>query len=242
MEDVVMGNGINSFYFVGVDLGQVNDYTAIAVVERREEAGEFDWVRRAHRKVVSRWFRYLERVPLGTTYPDVVRRIVRLTTSPQLFERCCLTVDATGVGRSVLDLLREMRPQCSIVPVVFTSGEQETYAKGVYGVPKKDLVGEVVVMLQTGELSICEDLPNAKLLVEEMMNIRARIRATGYTEYGAQGPGKHDDMVMALALSCWALRRASAGELTGDEAYVIDLNWDDKVRRFRKHVEWLFGG
>ena len=29
-------------YFVGVDLGQMRDYTAIAVVERAELAGEWD--------------------------------------------------------------------------------------------------------------------------------------------------------------------------------------------------------
>lgn len=30
------------WYFVGVDLGQSEDYTALAVVEWRETAGEFD--------------------------------------------------------------------------------------------------------------------------------------------------------------------------------------------------------
>jgi hypothetical protein len=237
-----MGQGKNQFYFIGVDLGQSMDSTAIAIVERREEAGEFDYVKRAHRKVVTRWLRYLERVPLGTPYTKVVDRIVELTTSAEMMERCCLTVDATGVGRPVLDMLRRARPMCTVVPVLFTAGDQETVVNGMYRVPKRDLVSELVVMLQADELSICEGLKDVEQLVREMMDMRVRMRRTGYEEYRAFGADSHDDKVMATALSCWALRRSGAGELDGDNAYVIDCAWEEKVRRFRRHVEWCFRG
>ena len=40
-------------FFVGVDLGQSRDFTAIAVVERAETTGEWDAAKFAWRKVVK---------------------------------------------------------------------------------------------------------------------------------------------------------------------------------------------
>ena len=59
-------------YYLGLDLGQRRDHTAMAVVERREtrlayQAPQFSEV----------WVRYLERVALGTPYPRVVERVRR---------------------------------------------------------------------------------------------------------------------------------------------------------------------
>ena len=64
-------------YYLGLDLGQSRDHTAIAVLERAERRGAFDPVMYAYRKVVTLDVRYLERVPLGTPYTEVVNRIVR---------------------------------------------------------------------------------------------------------------------------------------------------------------------
>ena len=70
------------WYFVGVDFGQSRDFTAIAVVERAETTGEWDAVMFAWKKVVSLQLRYLERIALGTPYPEVVERVVQVTRSP----------------------------------------------------------------------------------------------------------------------------------------------------------------
>jgi hypothetical protein len=93
-------------YFVGVDLGQRQDFTAIAVVERTELTGEWDAAMWAYRKETMLRLRYLQRVPLGTPYPEVVERVVAITRSRELAGRCRLAVDATGVGGPVVDLLR----------------------------------------------------------------------------------------------------------------------------------------
>ncbi len=58
------------------------------------------------RKWTALRLRFLERVELGTTYPDVVERVVQVTRSRDLLGRCHLVVDGTGVGRPVVDLLR----------------------------------------------------------------------------------------------------------------------------------------
>ena len=96
-------------FYVGVDLGQARDFTAIAVVERAGLQDGWDPVVYAWKKKTVLRVRYLERVPLGTAYPDVVERVVGVTRAPKLTGRCDLALDATGVGRPVVDLLEGRR-------------------------------------------------------------------------------------------------------------------------------------
>src|SRR5690349_633250 len=93
-------------YFVGVDLGQLRDYTAIAVLELMETSGGWDPVHCGYRKQTVLRLRHLERVPLGTPYPEVVERIRSVVRSADLLGRCQMMVDATGVGTAVVDMLR----------------------------------------------------------------------------------------------------------------------------------------
>src|SRR5678816_316985 len=53
--------------------------------------------------------RHLERLPLGTPYPDVVARVRNMVRSPDMLGRCQLMVDATGVGPPVVDTVDVMR-------------------------------------------------------------------------------------------------------------------------------------
>ena len=50
-------------FFVGLDLGQARDYTALAILERTESGGEIDAVTFARRKVILHRIRHLERLP-----------------------------------------------------------------------------------------------------------------------------------------------------------------------------------
>src|SRR4051812_33604433 len=111
------------WFFVGLDLGQSQDYTAIAVVERAEWAGDFDPVVFADKKEVRLRLRYLEGVPLGTPYPEVGERVGRVVRGPELAGQCHLVVDATGVGRPVVDLLRRARFNCNLMPALITGGD-----------------------------------------------------------------------------------------------------------------------
>jgi hypothetical protein len=85
-------------YFVGADLGQSQDFSTIAVVERAELRGEWDGAMYAQRRATALRLRYLERLELGTPYPEVVSRVVGVTRSRDLAERCHLVVDGTGWG------------------------------------------------------------------------------------------------------------------------------------------------
>jgi len=195
-------------YFVGVDLGQSRDFTAIAVVERQELAGEFDPATYTCPRTTALRLRFLERVELGTTYPDVVERVVQVTRSRDLAGRCHLIVDGTGVGRPVVDLLRQAKPGCPIMPAVITSGQRETQSDGYYGIPKRDLMVGLQVLLQRGELQIAAGLKYGAALAAEMAAMEVKVTSAGREQFGAWREGTHDDLVFAVALACWGSKKA----------------------------------
>ena len=195
-------------YFLGLDLGQKRDHTAIVIVERPEPD---IYGSRCKQLLV----RHAERVPLGTAYPQVVERVRALVGSPLLAGRCAVVVDATGVGAPVMDLLRQAGLGCEIAAVTITSGERETRQGGrggrVYGVPKETLVALVVVLLEQSELRVSARMRERAALVRELLDTQARPRGTLAPKIGAEGTDEHDDLLMALALACWRARRREIG-------------------------------
>jgi hypothetical protein len=185
-------------FYIGLDLGQRRDHTAIAVIQ----------------KVVSQRLlvRHLERVPLGTPYTAVVARAREIVQHPELRGQCALVVDGTGVGAPVVDGLRAARLGCEICPVTITGGEHEhSHNGGAWSVPKRDLVAGVQLLLERGELRIAKALLEAGSLVRELLDMRITMAGNGRIRLGADGFGEHDDLVIALALSCWRASRARIG-------------------------------
>jgi hypothetical protein len=205
------------WYFVGVDLGQSRDFTAIAVVERAERKGAWDPVMFSWRKAVALHLRYLERIPLGTPYPEVVNRVVEVTRSPELADRCHLAVDGTGVGRPVVDMLRRARAKGILMPALITSGDAETVGNGYYRIPKRDLIIGLQVLLQREALQIAAGLQYGPALVAEMGEMRVKVTAAGNEQYGAWREGTHDDLVFAVALACWCARKVYPNEPAGED-------------------------
>jgi hypothetical protein len=195
-------------YAIGVDLGQRQDYSALAVVEhRRLLTGERDPVTWELKSKVLRSVRHLERVPLGTSYEEVAERVGRLARSPEVAGRCAVVMDATGVGAPVVEMVRKARAGCQIVPVVITGGESETHGSGFQRVPKKDLIAGLEISVDQGELRIAEQLSEGDTLIEEMRSMRVSMGATGRERFGATAAGAHDDLVLAVALGLWWLRK-----------------------------------
>jgi hypothetical protein len=178
-------------YTVGLDLGQVSDPTALAVLEHRWDEGEpaFDCP-------------HLRRWPLGTPYPDIVRDVAGVLRTPAL-GGAALVVDGTGVGRAVVDLFSAAG--LAPVPVTIHGGEQVTAdEQGGFRVPKRDLAGVLQVLLQGGRLRIARGLPAATLLAAELLNFRVKINLkTAHDTYEAWREGDHDDLVLAVALAAW---------------------------------------
>jgi hypothetical protein len=145
--------------------------------------------------------RYLERLALGTPYPEVARRVLRLMRTPPLLDNAALAVDATGVGRAVVDQLEAHG--LSFKSVVITAGHKESRDGDIYRVPKRNLIARPQVLLQEGNrrLKIAPSLPEAGVLVEELLNFRHKISDAGNDTYGPWREGQHDDLLLALCLA-----------------------------------------
>src|SRR5229473_1377137 len=135
------------WYFVGLDLGQSLDHSALAVVERADlTLDEIDHMTYERLKERRYRVRFLERVALGTPYPNVVERVRAMVRAKPLVGQCTLVMDATGVGAPVVDMLRMAQLGCRIEPVILTGGEWASQAEGVWCVPKQDLVAGLRVI------------------------------------------------------------------------------------------------
>ena len=62
------------------------------------------------------------------------------------------------------------------------------------------------MLFERRELRIAKSMREAGAFVQELLDIRITIAPNGTVRYGADGPGQHDDLVMAVALSCWRAR------------------------------------
>jgi hypothetical protein len=195
-------------FYVGVDLGQASDYTAIAVAERVEDLGAKETVKGGDEYQLH--IRHLERFR-DVRYPEVSERVKRLLLAPPLQKNSKLVVDATGVGAAVVDMLRGSAggsAGLNFDAVVITGGDTQSMAgHGNYRVPKRDLVGGLQVLLQSGRLKIASSLEHAETLRAELLNFRVKINlATGHDSYEHWREGDHDDLVLAAALAVWSAR------------------------------------
>jgi hypothetical protein len=195
-------------HFIGLDLGQARDHTAIAVLERTEIPLGHSPVT-FERIVETRYsFRHLERLPLGLDYPSMVDHVRTLAQRPELAQSTTtLVVDATGVGRPVVDLLRRASLPCRLIPVTITGGDKETCESTMWHVPKRDLIAGLMVLFQRGEVAICGHLRESETLAAELANMRIKVSLAGHDTYGAWREGQHDDLVLAAALACWRATR-----------------------------------
>ena len=193
-------------FYLGLDLGQRRDHSAIAVVEREEQPRPY-----GEPEYRGLTLLHTERLPLGTRYPDVVERVRQIVSTPVLAPRCELVVDATGVGAPVVEMLKTAKLGWGITAVTITGGGKENgkeaWRGGDYNVPKQDLMSAVQLALEHDELRIAGRLRDAGALVEELVRVRKTYQGSGHERMGADRRGEHDDLVIALALACWKARK-----------------------------------
>ena len=198
-------------YFLGLDLGQRRDPAGLVLVERAEVFLELDRVTFERRRALRFRIGFLERVRLGTPYPDVVDRVREVVRRPALAGRVTVAMDATGVGAPVLEMLRKAKLGCSIAPVIITGGERESHAGGLWHVPKRDLITGLQVMLEKRELGLPANLGATRMLTRELQDFQERTTGRGGASFGVWREGQHDDLVIAAALACWRARWKAGG-------------------------------
>lgn len=214
---------VSSEFFVGLDLGQAKDPSAIAVVERAELAGEWDGTVFARRREIELRLRRLERLPLGMRYPEVEEWVTRAMDALAPQGRCELVVDATGVGRPVVDHLRVARMRCGMRAVMVTGGQSERSDAGFDYVPKRDLMAGLQVLFEYGELRITRSLKHLEALKKEMADMQVKVTPAGNEQFGVWREGEHDDLVFAVALACWGAGKRYPGKLSGWDGHWVGV-------------------
>lgn len=198
---------------IGVDIGQRVDPTALAVTEFINNTFET---------------RLLERLAIGTPYPDVAKRIsevcksllkrkseellkVRLLPSYEselvksdAAAEIWLVIDATGVGLPVVEIVREEIKDTGIklTAAFFTHGDRTTIHRGrpEATVGKAYLVSRLQALSQTNRI-LLPRTPEALAMKEELRVYEIHVDANANDTYGAFKVGLHDDLVTALGLS-----------------------------------------
>jgi len=187
-------------YTVGLDLGQSQDFTAVSVL--RLHLNKLEIV-------------HLERYPLGTSYPDIVRKVKSLLATPKLAGKSTLVVDYTGCGRPVVDMLREKGLQCEAISITSGGKARQEYKNGKpthnWFCPKLDLVSVLQVLMQNHKLEIAQGLKNGDTLARELKGFKSKISQSGHTRFEADTSWReegNDDLILSVALaSWWATRR-----------------------------------
>src|SRR5215207_9225601 len=188
---------------VGVDIGQMRDPTALAVTVFQGPA-----------KTMIGHVRFIERLPLGTPYPEVNQRIqtVLFNLRNAMFaeglvaQKFRLFMDVTGVGRPIFDMLTEQLPKHVLAAAVtLTAGNNLTKQGVEWHCPKQHVISTlnrfmterrlILPATPTGQLT-----DEARQFQRELRTFVGRKESASHVETGAR-QGAHDDLVIAVGLS-----------------------------------------
>ncbi len=177
--------------YIGVDLGKEVDYTAISVIEKigRGEKATYHIL-------------HLERLPLGTPYPEIVRYVHSLISVAAIDSKITLVVDKTGVGGPIADYFREenLRP-CGLT---ITSGKNAGGVRGGdWNVPRDDLVTQTQFLVDMSRVRIAKSIPLALDLVEELTHFKPSSNTKAKKASHPFSQRHHDDLAMSAMIPLW---------------------------------------
>lgn len=204
---------------LGIDLGTRQDYTAVCVTERSEDRFIVRSIQRLplglsypaigeriaeiHAGVLTRRREAILRAKTADkgSFGEGLPSLADL--SRRAHETVWMLADCTGVGRPVVDALRLLPglAGASICGVTITAGDgcavDVNEPEGT--VSKSYLISRTQVLAQQGRIRLPRTA-EARALVDELLAFEIRITDDAHMVSGAR-TGKHDDLVIALALS-----------------------------------------
>jgi hypothetical protein len=195
-------------YTIGLDLGKLQDFSALCVVERTKPP----------QSEATYAVRYLRRWPLGTAYTAVADDVAELAYRPEL-KLPRIAADSTGVGTAVMEMIGQALRvkagdgcRAELCPVLIGSGHAVRRDDDlVWHVAKVQLVSVLQALLSSRRLKIANELPEAEMLVAELKAFSAKITLAGNETYEAWRERDHDDMVLAVAMALWLAENAPRG-------------------------------
>jgi hypothetical protein len=219
-------------FIFAVDLGQVNDYTALIILERQQEvtttlvctvkdpslAQGKDWKPKITFKDALYSCRYIERMR-NLSYPVMIERIRKVIENPEIENRYKLVLDQTGVGRPIYDLFK--LTGLDIFGVTITGGNEDHKRTGSeWSVAKCNLVGVTQVISQANppRLKYAADLADLDLLRNEISNFKVIVSKSANELFSVR-EGLHDDLILALSLGLWF------GEIAGSPRPTRARSW-----------------
>jgi hypothetical protein len=204
-------------FIAGIDIGQVNDSTAIGVIERIRAVPKLEGLHYALHELAREQAAavpqrldlvHLQRIPLGTTYPVQVDTICGLLREPVLRDAPTY-LDATGVGLGPFQMLKKAGVRnLHSIKITSSTGPAKRVPEG-WNVGKAELVNSVQIEMQTGRLRIGRKIPNADTLVRELKEFRTRQSPNGSLSFNAR-EGQHDDLVLAVSYAVFGALRPRA--------------------------------
>jgi hypothetical protein len=167
-------------------------------------------------------------------YPSIVDRVAKLMHSPGLKDNAELVIDQTGCGRPVFDMF--VGAGLDPIGVSIHGGDSVTHEGRNWRAPKRDLVGCLQVLLQTGRLKIASELTLGSVLQAEMLNFKQKIDPiTAHDSYSAWREEDHDDLVLSVALAAWWGERGGAVTMLTFPTNPLRRTYDDVYRDFREY-------
>ncbi len=191
---------------VALDIGKQSDPTALSLLEWelpvfRPGMAQAPAPPVYHVVTLKRW-------PLGTPYMEIGRKLVKFLELPELWG-AVLVIDRSGVGDAVAEIFidqlnRAQTKANGFVMVTITAGAEVTHVgPGAWRVAKVQLCSIIKMLLSTGRLVVLPGVPERKTLIDELQNFQIKLTAAANETFEAR-QGRHDDMVLSVALGCWA--------------------------------------
>lgn len=191
---------------IGVDLGKMNDFTAMAGVERLQKYKAWPHEGEEYGESYYR-LRFLERFPLNTDWVEQAYFAKAIYDSVKEFwaEKNItpdIIIDGTGVGAPMIDVFKRLIPWAK--GCYFTSGYQVNLENGIYYVPKEHLVTNEQIIMQSRRIKFARNIPDQESLRTELLNFSYKINEeTGYVSFEHGKNSQKDDQVIAIALALW---------------------------------------
>ena len=212
------------YYFIGLDLGQRRDHSALVIAERRMIAGRaWNPVLGGYPGSVRLEVQRVERFAIGTEYVTVVRRVAEIVRKLQARGAVVrIAMDATGVGVAVWELMKAEGLGGITTPVTVIGGGIRDRAGGgesagqFVSVSKVELFYGLMVGMEQDRTALSAGMPFLQDLLDELRLIGVEFGSGGTKVTGAKGE-RHDDLAFAAALAQWAGTRSFPGDVARAE-------------------------
>ncbi|MFA5378346.1 MAG: hypothetical protein WC455_21510 [Dehalococcoidia bacterium] len=182
------------FYIISLDPAQLNDYSALTVIEHADTTYRIEWLRRKR----------------GLPYTDIVSwskkvflnpRYRKDTTYPTVF-----VLDIGGVGKAIQDMMTSA--DVPTTGIQYTGGAAVTREGGNYHVSKSFIVGKFLAAWDDGRVQMPANASFLNMFQSELKAFRGEMSSQGRARFEAE-QGEHDDLVMSVAQAVWWGEHAS---------------------------------